>query len=279
MIRIFHGKDEESHKNFQAWRRANVDGFHMTESAAGQFTIHYTQDKRENSVGRGCTHQGGSNNKYLEDQNSCYTTTRKVCSPSLAELIAWAINSSLTTKNCKHCDTKRFPFPETNLRKIKINSPDRLTGQEGDRNGSGNNISYSPLEGDRRLLVERQIRERRGQQHFRDALRKRYGNRCLVTGCEILAVLEAAHIRPYRGANDNHPENGLLLRSDIHTLFDLDLLGIEPEQLRVVLHPEVVKEYGRFADVRLCCVSDRRPSLEALRLRYEQFHQRLHRPA
>jgi hypothetical protein len=35
MISVFHGNDEETHRTFQAWRKANVDGFHMTEGAAG----------------------------------------------------------------------------------------------------------------------------------------------------------------------------------------------------------------------------------------------------
>ena len=112
MISTFHGTDEKTHKEFQAWRKDNVDGFHMTENKAGQFTIHYTQDKRENVEGRGCAHQGGSDNEYLEDKNSCYTTDRKVCSNSLAELVTWASECGFTTKNCKHCDTKKFPFPK-----------------------------------------------------------------------------------------------------------------------------------------------------------------------
>jgi hypothetical protein len=107
---IFHGNDEQTHKKFQAWRKVNVDGFYMTESAAGQFTIHYAQDKRENSAGRGCRHQGVSDNEYMED--GCYTKARKVCSNSLAELIAWATERGFTTKNCKHCDTKQFPFSD-----------------------------------------------------------------------------------------------------------------------------------------------------------------------
>ncbi len=83
----------------------------------------------------------------------------------------------------------------------------------------------------------------------------------------------------YRGENDNNAENGLLLRSDIHTLFDLDLLGIEPESLRVELHPDLAEEYGRFADVTLPCAGHQRPSREALRLRYERYYQRCRRPA
>lgn len=152
-----------------------------------------------------------------------------------------------------------------------------LPDQEADRGISSDAASYRPEEGDRRSVVE-QIRERRGQQHFRDGLRKRYGDGCLVTGSAVLAVLEAAHIKPYRGENDNHLENGLLLRSDIHTLFDLDLIGIEPYRLTVELHPDLVNEYGNLIGKTLSCPRERRPSREALTLRYEQFLQRLHQP-
>ena len=135
--------------------------------------------------------------------------------------------------------------------------------------------TYDPTDGDQRQEIERQIRERRGQQHFRDLLRDRYGDRCLITGCKVLAVLEAAHIKPYRGDSDNHPENGLLLRSDVHTLFDLDLLGIEPDHLHVHLHPNLDREYGHLNGVSLRCESKHRPSLRALTLRYEQFQKKL----
>ncbi|TXT35565.1 MAG: Uncharacterized protein FD138_1301 [Planctomycetota bacterium] len=154
----------------------------------------------------------------------------------------------------------------------------RLPAEEANPDVSSNESHYSPQDGDRRQMVERQIRERRGQQQFRDALRKRYADRCLVTGCEILAVLEAAHISPYRGEDDNHTDNGLLLRTDIHTLFDLDLLGIEPDQLRVELHPGLIKEYGNLAGKTLGCARSQRPSKEALKRRYELFQQRMDRP-
>jgi hypothetical protein len=111
MISVFHRNNEKTHEEFQQWRRANVDGFHMTEGPAGQFTIHYTQDKRENPIGRGCMHQGGSENAYQEDKGGCYTSARKVCSNDIAELITWAKEHGYVTKNCKHCHTKKFPFP------------------------------------------------------------------------------------------------------------------------------------------------------------------------
>jgi hypothetical protein len=92
---------------------------------------------------------------------------------------------------------------------------------------------------DARERVAASIVRRRGQQAFREALLQRYHGRCVVTGCDVVAVLEAAHIVPYQGAGTNHPENGLLLRADIHTLFDLGLLTIS-ENLRVLVHPSLL---------------------------------------
>lgn len=151
-----------------------------------------------------------------------------------------------------------------------------LSDEEGDRSQFLEDSTYTPTDEDQRREVERQIRERRGQQHFRDLLRDRYGHKCLVTGCRVLAVVEAAHVKPYRGENDNHPENGLLLRSDIHTLFDLDLLGIEPDRLEVKLHPSLIEQYGDLAGIPLACGTCHRPSYTALRRRYEQFQRMLH---
>lgn len=83
------------------------------------------------------------------------------------------------------------------------------------------------LEEDHRKLVERQIKQRRGQKKFREQLLK-YNSVCAVTGCELVDILEAAHIDAYRNDTHNHVSNGILLRSDIHTLFDLNLCAIEP---------------------------------------------------
>lgn len=71
-----------------------------------------------------------------------------------------------------------------------------------------------------------QVARRRGQAAFRAALLEAYDGKCCVTGCALKDALEAAHIAPYRGDHSHHVQNGLLLRSDIHTLFDLGLLVI-----------------------------------------------------
>ena len=109
MVVIFQGDDEATHNLFQDWRRRYPDGFHLTETSSGKFTIHYTQDLRDNSDGRGCNHQGGSHNGIEVD--GCYTKKRKVCSERLEELVDWATRNGFTTRNCSHCDSQKFPFP------------------------------------------------------------------------------------------------------------------------------------------------------------------------
>jgi HNH endonuclease len=146
----------------------------------------------------------------------------------------------------------------------------QLSAEDGDDFGQGNEPKYSATGIDSRTKVWLQIRQRRGQATFRKKIRDRYGSHCLVTGCKILDILEAAHVMPYRGDSDHHPENGLLLRADIHTLFDLNLLGIEPESLEIRLHPSIATEYSDYQGRRLRC-GDRPPSPEALRQRFQQF--------
>ena len=85
----------------------------------------------------------------------------------------------------------------------------------------------------------RSIAIRRGQPAFRKELLAAYKVRCAVTGCPLQPVLEAAHIVPYRGEQTNHVQNGLPLRADIHTLFDLGLLSIDPKTLKVVISPDL----------------------------------------
>jgi putative restriction endonuclease len=101
-------------------------------------------------------------------------------------------------------------------------------------------------EGERAL---RAIRIRRGQPKFRAALLEAYESCCAVTGCAVLDVLEAAHIAPYMGSHTNHVTNGLLLRADIHTLFDCGLLSIHPHTRRVVVAKSLeASSYGKLSE-------------------------------
>lgn len=157
-------------------------------------------------------------------------------------------------------------------------NPDRWLGadeaEESDDHEPISEGEYLPGNEDRREIAKQQVRRRRGQGKFREALRERYGDRCQITECDFLHVLQAAHIVPYRGPEDHHLDNGLLLRADIHTLFDLYLLGIHPETLKVEVHGELPEEYLRLENQSLYRASSKRPSREALKRHYEQFCER-----
>lgn len=78
------------------------------------------------------------------------------------------------------------------------------------------------------------VRPRLGQGAFRVMVTDAYERRCVVTNERTLPVLEAAHIKPYSLAGQHEVSNGLLLRSDLHTLFDRGYVTVSPDmRLRV----------------------------------------------
>lgn len=106
------------------------------------------------------------------------------------------------------------------------------------------------IDGRRRTIAS--IVRRRGQAAFRDALLKAYEGRCAITGCDAAPALEAAHITPYLGTETNHPANGLLLRGDLHTLFDLGLIAVDEEMHTVLVAPSLANtSYAELAGVHL----------------------------
>jgi putative restriction endonuclease len=92
------------------------------------------------------------------------------------------------------------------------------------------------FEADTRKFQEIRQAVRQGQAKFRLELLDAYGARCSATDYDVPEGLEAAHIRPYRGAHTNETRNGILLRADIHNLFDYGIVGIDPDALKVVLN-------------------------------------------
>lgn len=128
--------------------------------------------------------------------------------------------------------------------------------------------SFSPQNvEDARQKVLTEIYRRRGQSGFRDALRRAYKDACAITGCTFLPILEAAHIHPYKGQHTNVASNGLLLRTDIHTLFDLYLVAINPSTMTTLIAPALsATEYSMLAgkSVRIPETLADRASIEAL---------------
>lgn len=108
------------------------------------------------------------------------------------------------------------------------------------------------------------VRLRQGQPKFRRDLIKAYGGRCAITGCAFLPLLEAAHIHPYMGKETNHVTNGLLLRADVHTLFDLGLMAIKPDGTLDVCSSLDGTEYATLKVQVVPETVSKRPSADAL---------------
>jgi len=154
--------------------------------------------------------------------------------------------------------------------KITLDAVEALEETDDDIPGE----AYIPNNTDERQIVLKQIRARRGQKTFRDKLIKKYGAVCMVTGCTIMHIIEACHINPYKGEKDNDVNNGLLLRTDLHTLFDLNLVGIEPQTLTVhVKKPFLKNGYEDWHLKKLLhCSAKKQPGTKALETRWAEFN-------
>lgn len=101
-------------------------------------------------------------------------------------------------------------------------------------------VEFSPAdEEDGRRKVWAEVARRQGQSVFRKKLLEAYDGVCAITGTDVTDALQAAHIRPYNGPHTNHVTNGLLLRADLHNLFDLKLITINPNSMLVVVSPRL----------------------------------------
>lgn len=123
------------------------------------------------------------------------------------------------------------------------------------------------FEDDLRRYISRAIAMREGQPQFRQSLLETYGRTCAVTGTTAVYVLEAAHIAAYKGQQSNETHNGLLLRADIHTLFDRHLLTVLPDHTIKVSPQLRGTEYEHFEGQPLATVppsTTARPSRELL---------------
>ena len=91
------------------------------------------------------------------------------------------------------------------------------------------------------------VRPRLGQGAFRILVTDTYDRRCVVTSERTLPVLEAAHIRPYAQGGTHTVSNGLLFRSDLHTLFDRGYVTVTPDY-RVEVSQRIREEFENGRD-------------------------------
>jgi HNH endonuclease len=95
-----------------------------------------------------------------------------------------------------------------------------------------------PVFGDPRLAPYRL-----GQQSFQAVVLEAYHGHCAITQTKIRPVLQAAHIRPVTEGGEHRLDNGLLLRSDVHTMFDRGYLAID-DNYRLLVSPRLRGEFG-----------------------------------
>lgn len=92
--------------------------------------------------------------------------------------------------------------------------------------------------GDARLVVPRL-----GQDAFKAVIASNYHHHCAITGDKVRPVLEAAHIRPVAAGGMHRSDNGILLRVDMHRLFDKGYLGFDTKR-RLQVSPLLRSEFG-----------------------------------
>ncbi len=91
------------------------------------------------------------------------------------------------------------------------------------------------------------VRPRLGQGTFRILVTDAYARRCAVTRERTLPVLQAAHIKPYGEGGEHDVRNGLLLRSDLHLLFDDGYVTVTPD-LRLEVSRRIREEFENGRD-------------------------------
>jgi hypothetical protein len=125
----------------------------------------------------------------------------------------------------------------------------------------------SPVDERRRVLSEQVIRE--GAAAFRQSVFRAWEGRCAISRVAVKQVLEAAHIFPYLGAITNDLRNAILLKSDLHILFDAHLISVEYLSASLVVrtsHKLIDTPYAKYEGkiVKLPTAIDQQPAPEVV---------------
>ena len=132
---------------------------------------------------------------------------------------------------------------------------------------------------DERRVATAQIIRREQQGRFRSDLMDAYAGTCAISGTSVETVLQAAHINPYRGRRSQVVQNGILLRADLHLLYDARLISVEPDTHVLRLSDRLGNtDYERYNLKRLSETvrPELSPSNDLLAVHYEQFRQENH---
>jgi predicted RNA-binding Zn-ribbon protein involved in translation (DUF1610 family) len=113
-------------------------------------------------------------------------------------------------------------------------------------------LSWQPPDGSRVEAIggfgHAIVRVRRGQRQFRERLLSDHGSTCAFTGDAPARVLEAGHLYSYAQLGTHFKHGGLMLRRDVHRLFDDGSLAVDPTRLRIDVDSELAK-YPQYAQL------------------------------
>ena len=123
-------------------------------------------------------------------------------------------------------------------------------------NKKNNNLKKLPNQeaGNDDITLKRLISQkiRKGQQKFRNNLLVNYSKKCCISNCNVIDVLEACHIYKFSSSGINHSSNGLLLRRDIHKLFDNGQIKINPSSMKIEVNRTLIDtEYYKFNNSKI----------------------------
>ncbi len=127
----------------------------------------------------------------------------------------------------------------------------------------------SPISDVERKKVWRKTTSRPEQQRFRSDVLEKFNYTCLLSGERISLVLEACHIIPVEHKGGDNFQNGLCLRSDLHTLFDCRHIRFSPQGQ--VLYSDTVKESATYRALPALVNFPNFLSMEALDWRFKYY--------
>jgi putative restriction endonuclease len=142
-----------------------------------------------------------------------------------------------------------MPVPESwapNIVAFKgysTNEPDGLRLWEAVQNGMQIETKAGFADERARYGAPMLVQPRLGQGAFRILVTDSYHRKCAISGEKTLPALDAAHIRPFADGGTHEASNGVLMRRDIHSLFDAGYVTITPE-LRFEVSPRIREEFS-----------------------------------
>ena len=121
--------------------------------------------------------------------------------------------------------------------------------------------------------IRREVLQRTGQAKFRETLRTTYGDVCAISRTTEPTALVAAHIQPVKSKGRHSANNGMLLRADIHTMFDSGLISVDGNYRIHVSSLVSDQRYLKLKGKKLHLPHDRRhwPSAQGLKQHFEKI--------